>query len=124
MRPCSMKPVVFPMGSPCIGADVLMARWVARAPVPRALTGRLRCVPSLRQGCLPLLRIRRRRGALLPPLGVMHLGNGPPVLGRQDLEELAARCAPMVQEFARALAAGPAVVLLQQLFQQGFVGLA
>src|SRR6218665_159574 len=106
MRPCSMKPVVFPMGCPCIGADVLMDRWVARAPVPRALTARLRCVPSLRLGCLPLLRIRRRRGALLRMLGFMLLGQPPPVLGRQDLDELAARCAPMVQQFARALAAG------------------
>src|SRR3989344_5341249 len=46
------------------------------------------------------------------------------VLGREDLDELAARCGPVVEQFACALAARPAVVVFQQLLELGFVGLS
>jgi hypothetical protein len=41
---------------------------------------------------------------------------------REDLDELGAGRGPVVQQFARAQAAGPAVVVLDQLLEQRLVG--
>ena len=56
-------------------------------------------------------------------LGGMQLAECPAVLVREDLDELGARLGPVVEDVAGALAAGPAVVVLDLLLQDRFVGL-
>ncbi len=101
-RSYSRKPVTFPMVvNPCFRS---CRRYLAAATVaalPRAL-------PS---------------GGLGLAFGA-ELGQRALVLVREDLDELAARLGPVVEDVARAQAAGPAVVVLDQLLQHRLVGLA
>ena len=94
MRSYSMKPVTFPM-----------MFFLSYGP----------CRLFGRDGLLLFGRCLRRSGLGLRPFFGMHFTQRALVLDREHLDELAARRVPVVQQFAGALAAGPAVVVFQQL---------
>ena len=64
------------------------------------------------------MRVVARAGGF--HLALVHLGQRALVFVREHLDELRARTRPVVQQFAGAPAAGPAVVLLQQLLAAAF----
>src|SRR4051794_11114519 len=111
MRSYSMKPVIFPIvlslvlgsvGSPSSDRGALAGGGHAR----------------LQAG----LGVVAGRGG--ERLAIVDLAERALVLVGEHLHELRPVDGPVVEQFARALAAGPAVVVLEQLLQLGLVGQA
>ena len=117
-------------------------RWFRRAkqseapaaalPEPELLRSRLQVaceLPALADARGLLERLAddyaRTRALAERPLRIalVHLGQRPLVFVREYLHELHPRLGPVVQQFAGAAAAGPAVVVFQQFLQQRLVRL-